>query len=80
MEEDEEPKCIHHWIIETPAYKRRNYRTNYDVLGSWSWGICKKCKEERKFDNSPVTKQINVTSTSNRIKQEKEQEGGLQDG
>ena len=37
-------------------------------------------KEERKFDNSPVTKQINVTSTSNRIKQEKEKEGGLQDG
>ena len=63
MEEDEEPKCIHHWIIETPAYKRRNYRTNYDVLGSWSWGICKKCKEERKFDNYPV---ITINSKKNK--------------
>ena len=78
MEEPERMECIHHWIIETPAYKRRNYRTSYDVLGSWSRGICKKCKEERKFDNSPVTKQINVTSVSNRIKEQKEKEKSLQ--
>ena len=74
----EEMECIHHWIIETPAYKRKNYRANYDSLGSWSRGVCKKCKEERKFDNSPVTKQINVSDSSNKRKEK--QEGSLQDG
>jgi len=74
----EEMECIHHWIIETPAYKRKNYRANYDSLGSWSRGVCKKCKEERKFDNSPVTKQINVSDSSNKRKEK--QEVSLQDG
>jgi len=78
MEEIQEMECIHHWIIETPAYKRKNYRANYDSLGSWSRGVCKKCKEERKFDNSPVTKQINVSDSSNKRKQERE--SSLQDG
>ena len=78
MEEIQEMECIHHWIIETPAYKRKNYRANYDSLGSWSRGVCKKCKEERKFDNSPVTKQIKVPDSSNKRKEK--QEGSLQDG
>ena len=66
MEEQEEPTgntCVHYWIIESPPYKRRNYRANYDSLGSWSRGVCKKCKKEEKFDNSPTTKQINVTDS-----------------
>ena len=41
-------------------------------------GVCKKCKYERKFYNSPVTKQINITNESNRIKQQKEKEKSLQ--
>ena len=64
MEEQEEPTgntCVHYWIIESPPYKRRNYRAEYTSLGSWSRGVCKKCKKEEKFDNSPTTKQINVT-------------------
>lgn len=78
MEETEENKCVHYWIIESPSYNRRNYRAEYTSLGSWSRGVCKKCKEERKFDNSPVTKQINITSESNRIKEQKEKEKSLQ--
>jgi len=78
MEENKDVECIHYWIIESPPYKRRNYRADYTSLGSWSRGVCKKCKKEEKFDNSPVTKQINITSTSTRIKQEKEKENSLQ--
>ena len=78
MEENKDVECIHYWIIESPPYKRRNYRAEYTSLGSWSRGVCKKCKEERKFDNSPVTKQINITNESNRIKQQKEKEKSLQ--
>jgi len=74
MDEDKPNECIHYWIIETPAYKRRNYKANYDSLGSWSRGICKKCKEERKFDNSPVTKTLNINYEAMKIKREREKE------
>ncbi len=78
MEEQEESTgntCVHYWIIESPPYKRRNYRAEYTSLGSWSRGVCKKCKKEEKFDNSPTTKQINVTDSR---KLAKEKENSLQ--
>ena len=78
MEEQEESTgntCVHYWIIESPPYKRRNYREEYTSLGSWSRGVCKKCKKEEKFDNSPTTKQINVTDSR---KLAKEKENSLQ--
>ena len=82
MEEEEESTgntCIHHWIIESPAYKRRNYRAEYTSLGSWSRGVCKKCKEERKFDNSlVVNKGFNMTIETDKVKQEKNKEQSLQ--
>lgn len=80
MEESGEHNCIHYWIIESPAYKKKNYRATYDSLTSWSRGVCKKCKEERIFDNSSVTKQLNIISPATRLKQEKEKENSLQNG
>lgn len=35
----EEPLCRHHWVIESPQ-------------GAMSHGICKRCGEEREFQNS----------------------------
>ena len=37
--QEEEPKCKHHWVIETPK-------------GPKSRGACKKCGKEREFANS----------------------------
>ena len=39
--QEEEPKCKHHWVIETPK-------------GPKSRGACKKCGEEREFVNSEI--------------------------
>ena len=36
---EEEPLCRHHWVIESPH-------------GATSHGICKRCSEERDFQNS----------------------------
>ena len=36
MEEQEESTgntCVHYWIIESPPYNRKNFRSNYDSLG-----------------------------------------------
>tara|TARA_Y100000296_G_C5096286_1_gene217544 strand:- start:561 stop:815 length:255 start_codon:yes stop_codon:yes gene_type:complete len=73
--------CVHYWIIESPPYNRKNFRSNYDSLGSWSKGICKKCMEERMFNNSNNTKEIPIEREQERIRKEVEQqERGLQDG
>jgi hypothetical protein len=39
IQEEEEPQCRHHWVIETPH-------------GATSVGRCKVCKEVREFRNS----------------------------
>jgi hypothetical protein len=33
-----EPRCVHHWVIETPS-------------GTTSWGVCKICGDKREFQN-----------------------------
>lgn len=37
--ENEAPVCRHHWVIESPH-------------GATSHGVCKRCGEEREFQNS----------------------------
>ena len=72
-----EDKCIHYWLIESPTYDRRNYRTRYDSFGSWSKGVCKKCGEEKEISNSNRTKELDMEQERERIKKQKE---SLQEG
>ena len=76
-------ECIHYWIIESPSYNRRNFRSDYVHLGSWSNGKCKKCGMEKKFNNSNSTKEIDIDKEKERIKNERTKQNGansLQDG
>ena len=38
QELEEQPACLHHWVIEKPA-------------GPTSKGVCRECGEEREFQN-----------------------------
>ena len=38
----EEPACIHHWVIQSPAVRNKGR----------SWGQCRKCGAEKIFFNS----------------------------